>query len=366
MLFRFAPTHIGRGIDGVYRWVSNPEPNSQNVSIEPVEATGTGSVVNSSPVVIQVPRQPKQDDGKWMLIGSLLGSILGNYANESMIKKAKAAEDTWNVLNKQLHDKGNEIWNRMPEAMDKANKADDDLEKHHQWNTELSDSEKARAEKLDGCNDSLHEKICQFAQCGYVPDYDGIKARIMADVAGVTKKKREELCKNLNRYSVRQCCGIETALATSAISTTVSALYKAREDERARAWQINEGLLFKAAEMMERDRSNRLKDAMTARNTAVSIQKDRYNNHNNNYLNFAKLGGEFLSAAGRNYAWLADSYRKTAEKGKLSLAQLGGLLGVVAYVLKNAVSEEDNKACKKEEEGQAHSGVVDKLFEGLF
>lgn len=318
---------------------------SQNVNIEPVSAPGTGSVAVQSPVVIQVPRQPKTDDGKWMMIGSMIGSLLGFFANGSILDKAKSAEDNWKKLNEELHAKGKELWGRMPEEQADADKADNDLENQYDWNINLRDAERARAEKLDDCNDTLHEKICAFANCGYVPDYDGIKARIVADVQAVTKNKRAELCKNLNRYSARQCCGIETALATSAISTTVSALYKAREDERSRAWQINEGLLFKATEMMEKHREARMQVATNADKVGIQIQQERYRSHNNNYFELAKLGADFLTSAGKNYAWLAESYRRTAEKDKSSLSTFGALLGMITYMIYQAMETEDNKPC---------------------
>ena len=331
--------------------------SSQNVNIEPVEAAGTGSVVNSSPVVIQVPRQPKPDDGKWMMIGSMIGSLLGFYSNGSILDKAKDAEDKWKRLNEELHAKGKELWDKMPGEWDEANKADNDLENQYDWNIRLRDTELGRAERLDNCNDTLHDKLCAFANCGYTPDYDGIKSRIIADVQAATKKRREELCKSLNRYSARQCCGIETALATSAMSTTVSALYKAREDERARAWQINEGLLFKTAELMESHRNGRMSSATSADKVGINIQQTRYDRHRDNYMQLSTLGADFLSSAGKNYAWLAESYRKTAEKDKSSLSTFGALLGMISFMIYQAINSEDNKPCGDKTEQTLAGGV---------
>lgn len=334
--------------------------------IEKGEATGTGSTQVNANHIIQYPRQPKMDDGKWIAIGSLLGSLLGKFASKSSIDKAKDAEKEWRKINSQLHAKGNELWDAMPDARNKANKADTDLENQYDWNINRRDAEQVRAEKLDNCNDALHDKMCQFAQCGYQPDYDGITARIMADVAAQTKKRREELCRNLNRYSARQCCGIETMLATSALSTTVGALYKAREDERARAWQINEGLLYKTAEMMEKHRQDRANMAQGFDKTGIQIQQKRYDSHNGNYFDLAKLGADFLSSAGKNYAWLADSYRKTAEKMTGSLANLGALIAIVLAMWlgrnsgENACGQEHNDATLNN--GGTSQGVEGKVF----
>lgn len=298
-------------------------------NVEAGTASGVGSTQVNANHIIQYPRQPKYTDGKWISLGSLLGALLGKFAEKGSIDKAKAAELNWKIINQQLHAKGNELWDLAPAEKAIAEDADSDLANQYIWNVNQRDAELGRAEKLDDCNDSLHDKLCQFAQCGYVPDYDGIKARIMADVATQTKKAREQLCKNLNRYSVRQCCNIETMLATQAISTTVSSLYKAREDERARAWQINEGLITKAVETFETHRNARLNSAAAFDKTAIGVQQNRYSAHNGNYFDLAKLGGDFLSSAGRNYAWLADSYRKTAEKSSSSLSNLGALIAMV-------------------------------------
>ena len=298
-------------------------------NIESGTASGVGSTQVNANHIIQYPRQPKLDDGKWMAIGSLLGALLGKFADNSLINKAKDAENEWKKINQQLHAKGIELWDLAPKEKALADEADTDLANQYDWNIGQRDAELARAQQLDSCNDTLHDMMCKFATCGYTPDYDGIKARILADVAGQTKKARAEMCKNLNRYSVRQCCGIETALATTAIATTVSALYKAREDERSRAWQINEQLVFKTAEVMEQHRNNRLNSSAAFDKTGIGIQQARYTAHNGNYFDLTKLGGDFLTSAGKNYAWLADSYRKTADKLSSSLSSLGSLIAVV-------------------------------------
>lgn len=295
--------------------------------------TGTASAPGATQVnanhIIQYPRQPKMDDGKWISVASLVGAIIGKFANGGSIDKAESAENRWKDINEQLAAKGRAMFDRMPNELSFADKADNDLENQYNWNISQRDNELRRAEELDNCNNLLHEKICSFASCGYVPDYDGIKSRIMADVESQLNKSRKALYRGLNRYSARLCCNIETSLATTAISTTVSALYKAREDERARAWQINEGLLFKAGEMMEQHRNNRFNSANGMDAKGISIQQSRYNVHNNNYYELARLGADFLSSAGKNYAWLAESYRRTADKMSQDLSQLGGLLAVV-------------------------------------
>ncbi len=313
--------------------------NQANIGQHEASAPGATSV--SANHIIQYPRQPKMDDGKWMGIGSLIGSILSTFADNGTVKKAANAESEWKNINEALKNKGNEMWGQAPAERDLADGADTALQNQYGWNIGQRDAELARAQQLDNCNDALHEKVCQFAECGYKPDYDGIKARIMSDVAAQTKKSRLELKKNLNRYSANQCCGIETALATTAISTTVGALYKAREDERARAWQINEGLIFKAAELMERDRNARFANAAARDQIGVGIQQTRYQMHNANYQYLTTLGADFLSSAGKNYAWLAESYRRTADKMAKNFASAGAVVGAILAMFLNKNSGEN-------------------------
>lgn len=296
--------------------------------IEKGDASGTGATQVNANHIIQYPKQPKYTDGKWISLGSLIGALLGKFAEKGSIDKAKEAESNWARINQQLHDKGNELWNLAPAERSRADDADADLENEYNWNKAQRDAELARAEKLDACADELNAKMCQFATCGYTPDYDGIGARIRADIAASLKKSRTELTHNLNRYSARQCCGIEKALATTAVATTVSAMTKAYEDERARAWQINEKMLYQTAAQIEQHRNGRITSAAAFDKTGIGIQQTRYVNHNNNYIDWTKAGGDFLSSAGRNYAWLSESHRKTAEKASSSLSNLGALIAM--------------------------------------
>lgn len=328
-------------------------------NIEAGTASAPGATQVNANHIIQYPRQPKRDDGKWIAVGSLLGSLLGKFAESGTINKAKDAEKKWAEINERLRDKGFDFWNKMPSERSTADDADTDLANQYTWNVDQRNAELARAEKLDDCNDSLHEKVCKFAQCGYTPDYDGIKSRIMADVATQTKKARAEMCKSLNRYSARACCGIETALATTSIATSVGALYKAREDERSRSWQINEGLLFKAVELMEKHRGERTNSAAAFDKTAINVQQKRYDAHNGNYFDMAKLGAEFLSSAGKNYAWLAESHRRTAEKMSGNLSTLGGIIGLVLAGFLDFDSGENDCGGKKDK------GILDKLKEAV-
>ena len=130
-------------------------------------------------------------------------------------------------------------------------------------------------------------------------------------------------------------------------------MYKAREDERARAWQINEGLLFKAGELIENQRNGRFGSAATMDKTGINIQQTRYASHNDNYHKLAALGADFLTSAGKNYAWLAESYRKTADKMSGDLANLGALIAVVLslWLGKNAGENDCGGGKSKEPDG---------------
>ena len=99
--------------------------------VEKGEACGTGSTQVNANHIIQYPRQPKMDDGKWIAIGSLLGALLGKFADNGTLNKAKEAENKWKAINEQLADKGREIWGKMPNEAAEADKADNDLESQY-------------------------------------------------------------------------------------------------------------------------------------------------------------------------------------------------------------------------------------------
>lgn len=303
---------------------------------------GTNSPAFSANHIIQYPRQPKRDDGKWLAIASLLGSVLGRFASGSLIKKAKNAEDTWRSINDRMRDIGYDLIDKQSPA-EKAltDAADDWLLKEADWLKDRALDEENYADKLEPCNDTIHDRLCEFITCGYKPDYLGISMRVVADAEAKAKQKRQELCRQVNRYGANQCCEIETRIALATAAEIVGTVSKAREAERQTAWQTNMKLHFDGAELFEKHRDSRKNRSQDYSKTAIGIQDKRHSMHNNNRMDLLKLGLDVLASAGKNYAWLAASLRQTAEKDVGGISSLAGLIALaIGYFL--CYDSEDN------------------------
>lgn len=305
--------------------------NHAQIDKNDVKVSGNGNVGLgvSSNHVLQFPRQPKRDDGKWIAFGSLLGALAGKLASSSLIGKAKDAESKWKTANEKLYDAGIDQLNKAPGEWGKMLDVEADIEQDADWNVAGRDVEQAYAYRLDNCNDELHAKLCQYVQCGYKPDYYGIATRVVAAAEAATAKECKELKRGLNRYAVDRCCDIGVKLATAKVMSVVGTVSKLREDERRKQWEVNSELIFKGAELIEKHRQGRLSTAMDFDKANADLRKYLYTARNKNYLDLVKSGGEFLAAAGKNYGWLADSLRKTAEKDGTGMANLGALIAMV-------------------------------------
>lgn len=310
---------------------------SQNYAeVKPTETKvdGNGNVglgVNATHI-LQFPRQPKRDDGKWVAIGSLLGALLGKVASSSIIKKAREAEGKWREANDTIFGKGRELLGKAPPEWDKMLNAEADLENEADWLNNVRDRELDYAYSLDNCTDDIHSKLCAYVNCGYKPDYFGIATRVIASAEAAAQKECRELKKSLNRYASKGCCDIGIRLATAKVMSVVGTVSKLREDERRKQWEINNELLFKGAELFEKHRAARLGEALNVEKYQSDLRKWFYEKRNYNYLKLTEMGGEFLASAGKNYGWLADSLRKTSEKDTSGLANLGAMLAVAAAI----------------------------------
>lgn len=94
---------------------------TNTIKVEPVSNSGTNGTCISSPHIVQYPKVPLRDDGKWMAIGGIIGSLIGKFANEGKLDDASSAEDTWRNLNDQLKGMGaNRVAARARPAVDSA------------------------------------------------------------------------------------------------------------------------------------------------------------------------------------------------------------------------------------------------------
>lgn len=306
--------------------------NQAQIEKNDVKSSGNGNVALgvSSNHVLQFPRQPKRDDGKWAAVGSLLGALLGKFASHGIMKKVSAAESKWKSINDSLYAKGRDQWDKAPAEWNKMTAAETDIDNDTDWNLQGRDRELDYAYSLDNCNDAIHAKLCAYIQCGYKPDYYGIASRAIATAEAAATKELREMKKTLNRYSIRTCCDSSLRIATAKVMSVVGTVSKLRETERQKQWEINEKLLSSGAELFEKHRQQRINEAVAFDKQYSDLKKWLYDKNNANYFKLIELGGEFLTAAGRNYGWLADSLRKSSEKNTSGLASLGSTLAVVA------------------------------------
>ena len=245
---------------------------TQSASTGSATASSPNAVSVSAPNITQV-RVPRRDDGRWTAIGSLIGTILGKYANKDLIDKAEDAEDVWRELTDQMKTVGVEEFT-------------------------------THAQAIRQCNDDIWQKFCEYVLCGYKPDYTGILSRVRADAALVTASKKAEALRISKRYNVGINANVACDLLRTEVLATVGAASAARESERQMMWKINTDLIGNAAIRFE---------------TAYQGRID--------------LGAKLMASAGENYAFLAESLRRTAEKNVGDLAIFGAVIAALLPVL---------------------------------
>lgn len=244
-------------------------PGSGNiVTIEPPSSPGTNSTATSHNTVVQYPKPPRRDDGKWLSIGSMVGSLFGMLYSADIIKQAKDAEKKWKQLTDHFYDRGQNV---------------------EEW-----------ADSLRDCDDKLHEALCKFAMCGYTADYAGILRRARQAAQLQVASAYRTACRTANRFNVGLNGEVHAGLLRSGIMATVQASTLAIEAEREKAWSLNFEVLAKTTQIFENDFHQR-----------------------------TQLSANYLIGAGENYGFLAQSYRATAKADNGDMAALGAMLGVM-------------------------------------
>ena len=289
-------------------------------------ASGAGSVSVSAPHIIQYPKQYKPVDGKWAAIASLLGGLIGKWANQDKLDEASDAEDTWRDINDKLKAAGENEWTRVAPERALADTADGVLNTRAGLDFDHGDGEKDYADQLKPCTDKGFEKLCALLECGYQPDYDGILARAKADAEKEFAGKSEELCRTLGRYNSYGFACIDRELTTAKMSAVIGATTLARQAALETTWKMNSDLAFKVTQQLESSRLAREQNSLAWVSAGTNIQTNRYNIHNANGYDSLKLGADFLASAGQNFSWLADSLRKSAELDTGNFGALAALL----------------------------------------
>lgn len=251
-----------------------------NADVDGCSADGTATTAISNPHISQV-RIPKRNDGQWMAYGSLIGVLLGMLTNRSDLRKARNAQREWEDINAKLHKQGKKHFIDRPK-------------------------------KLERCDNKLWEKLCDYAMCGYQPDYNGILRRARADAAEITEAQIKSATRLASRYNTGLNADVIQSLRREEILATVGATATAREEERKETFSINWTMLKEASSLVE----------------------EAYNNR-------VKLGADLISSAATNYASLADSLRVMAHENGDDMVSLATMIVTVLAVIFNLNDPDD-------------------------
>jgi hypothetical protein len=251
---------------------TDPGVPQQEVTVEGGTVDGTNNSLTQTSTVVQYPKPPRRDDGKWMAISSMIGSILGMIASTDIIDKAKDAEDKWTDLTNFFADQGKEI---------------------STW-----------ADTLKDCDNVLHDKLCQFAQCGYQADYEGVMRRARQSAHLAAENAYAQACRTADRYHTGVNCDVWASIKRAEIAATVQATVMAYEAERQIAFDKNFEILERTTQLFEND-----------------------------YMNRKRLAYDALAGAGQNYGYLAQSLRQTAKADMGDIQLLASALGVALPII---------------------------------
>lgn len=303
-----------------------PAPTNE-VKIAEVTASGAGSTTVSSPHIVQYPRPPKRDDGRWIALASVIGNIIGKLSNQKVIKEAKNAEGKWRDVMAKMKDIADREDGRVTPKRDQADIVMGDLDDRTRLGFQRADSEYNYSKRLENCIDGLQDDLCNIASCGYQPDYDGIRIRVQADAAKSYAKEHEKICRMTNRYNTGWACETRNRLAIATTNSVIAATNQARETERLNKWKYDFETRKTMLEQLERIRESRNQSSRAYENAALTVRGNQYQWHISEADKSLKYAADLLSAHGQNAAWLADSLRKTA---KDSMSDWGTLATMIA------------------------------------
>lgn len=251
---------------------TNPGKAQQSVTVEGGTVDGTSNSLTQTSTIVQYPKPPRRDDGKWMAIASMIGSLVGMLASSDIIDDAKDAEKKWERLTEFFDQQGKDISN---------------------W-----------ADSLKACDDMLHEKLCKFAQCGYKADYEGVMRRARQSAHLAAENAYMQACRTANRYHTGINCDVWASIKRAEIMGTVQATVMAFEAERQVAFDKNFEVLERVTQIFEND-----------------------------FLNRKRLAYDALAGAGQNYGYLAQSLRQTAKSDMGDIQMLMAALGVALPII---------------------------------
>ena len=315
-----------------------------SLSIGSVSPGGTNAVALSSPHIVQYPRPPKRDDGRWIALSSVIGNIIGKLSSQSIVKEARDAENKWREVMRKMRDMAENELNRVAPLRDKAAEAMSDLDKRNEKNWQRSDIEFAYGEQLKPCIDASADALCALTDCGYTPDYDGIYQRVAADAAIAEQKELDKLCRVNTRYNTGWACDIRGQLAIATQNAIIGQTNKLREAERERKYKYDYELKKSTFSLLEQARQGRQSTSQNYDKTASAVRANQYAAYTNDAQNSLKIGADLLASYGQNAAWLAESLRKTAKEAMADWGTLATMIMGLAFAwnLKGLAAKSDD------------------------
>ena len=254
----------------------------QTVDVGACEASGTNAVSNASNYIVQYPKPYRRTDGRWIALGSLIGTVIGAMSNKGVVGKAKDAESNWNGLTDDFNDKGRYLFNTY-------------------------------APKLEACADELKDRLCALAKCNYSLDILGAiaQARTIAELEA--SRAMDKLCRTSSRMHTGRFCKASQVIETARIGAQVAATMQTLTSLRKAQYEIAVNTTMQL--------STHIEAAMLA----------RYD-----------LGARYMQIASYSYRALAQSYRNTAKSDQSDTATLFSLLGVILPMLVSSMSDPED------------------------
>lgn len=344
----------------------NDKAVDNKVTIAETSVGGTGAVAVNAPHIVQYPRPPKRDDGRWLALASVIGNVIGKLSSQKVIKGAKKAEDEWKDVMARMKDLADREAARVDPLRDKAQQAMDDLDKRNTRNWGLSDVEHDYADRLKPCIDSAADDLCRISNCGYEADYDGIYTRVAADAALATQKEFDKICRINSRYNTGWGCDIRAKLSINETALVVGEVNKQREIERQNKWKLDYEMKRQTFETLEGARLRRETMQHTYDTAANSIRGNQYTNYRADADNSLKMGADLLASHGQNAAWLADSLRKTAKESMANWGTLAAMITSFILTWNSKFTSARNAECGETKENpvdkMAGNDIIEKLF----
>lgn len=276
------------------------------------KAEGTGSVCITQPHIVNYPKPPPRDDGLMWAIGSIVGTMLGKYANKKIIKEAHKEEQALKDLNKKIEDAGLSDFDKAKELENKAFQLQDNVLARADQITQKGDMEYDYGQTLMPDIDKLNSEIRESMRCLYTPDYKNALSIIKADTEKAIAIEKEKICRNKDRYNIGFDCDSNIKLSMASannILANANIAYAQEYDKKLNALKAKTEYVAK----LENTRLARNQSGVDLLSRGVSlVEKSRDITIDYSYKT-KLIALDLITASAKNHLWVAQSLRETAK-----------------------------------------------------